>query len=149
MQRAFGRQKLCETCNGVGRLQIGTQVIQCESCKGTGIVYRRYNNTKVWYNGEQYDSKKEAAKAEWLDYQKSIGAIESWRPHPKFVVMPRFKKDGKLFRPILYIADFEVKYPDGRVEIIDIKGMKTEVFKLKMKLWNYKYQDSNMRLIIE
>ena len=33
-----------------------------------------------------------------------------------------------------YIADFVVYYPDGREEIIDVKGVETDVFKLKRKL---------------
>lgn len=33
-----------------------------------------------------------------------------------------------------YIADFEVIYADGRVEIIDVKGMKTSIYNLKKKL---------------
>jgi hypothetical protein len=34
---------------------------------------------------------------------------------------------------IKYVVDFQVFYPDGSVEYIDVKGMQTQMFKLKKK----------------
>jgi hypothetical protein len=50
-----------------------------------------------------------------------------------------FKKNGKLFRKIEYIADFQVHHLDGSVEIIDVKGVETAEFKVKRKLFERIY----------
>jgi hypothetical protein len=33
-----------------------------------------------------------------------------------------------------YIADFVVEYPDGKIAVMDAKGVKTPVYNLKKKL---------------
>lgn len=38
-----------------------------------------------------------------------------------------------------YVADFRVRYADGREEIQDAKGFRTEVYKLKKKMVNAVY----------
>lgn len=60
---------------------------------------------------------------------------------PKFELQPKFKKNGKLFREINYVADFKVYNNDGTIEIIDTKGFETTDFKLKKKMFEYKYPD--------
>jgi len=37
-------------------------------------------------------------------------------------------------RAICYVADFVVKYPDGEMSVIDCKGWRTEVYRIKKKL---------------
>lgn len=44
-----------------------------------------------------------------------------------------------------YVADFKVTYADGRVEIIDCKGMKTEAYKIKKKLFEYRYPELTIK----
>lgn len=107
----------------------------------------KYNNTKVEYNGVVYASKKEAEKAMEITMLHKAGEIIDWKPHPAYIVIPRFTKDGKIYRPTRYIADFWVKWKDGREEIIDIKGFPTEAFKIKAKLFNSRYP--KLKLIIE
>jgi len=42
---------------------------------------------------------------------------------------------GKVIeRPCAYIADFRVTYNDGRVDIVDAKGVKTADYIIKRKL---------------
>lgn len=45
----------------------------------------------------------------------------------------------KIVQGITYIADFDVIYADGSRKIIDPKGIKTTDFKLKEKMFNFKY----------
>jgi hypothetical protein len=53
-----------------------------------------------------------------------------------------FKKNGKTYRKIVYKADFEYfDIQQGKVIIEDVKGVKTEVYKLKKKLFEYKYPE--------
>jgi len=58
---------------------------------------------------------------------------------PRFELQPSFKKNGKTFRKIEYVADFEVTFADGAIRIYDCKGMRTEIYKLKQKLFEFKY----------
>lgn len=42
-------------------------------------------------------------------------------------------------RPIFYVVDFLVYENNGDKTYVDVKGMKTDVFKLKQKLFEYKF----------
>jgi len=87
-----------------------------------------------------FDSKREAARyCELLLLMKS-GEVKEVGLQPGFVLLDGYVKNGKKVRPIVYRADFTVYYADGRVEVEDVKGMKTKEFKLKEKLFNAKYE---------
>ena len=43
-------------------------------------------------------------------------------------------------RAVTYRADFEVYYTDGRVEVVDIKGFMTPEFRIKAKMFMFRYQ---------
>lgn len=58
-----------------------------------------------------------------------------------------FRYKGKMVRPIKYIADFLVKYSDGREEVVDVKGMRTDVYKLKKKLLLHQYPEIDFKEI--
>lgn len=109
--------------------------------------YSKYGNKKTLYNGLVYDSIKEAAFAEQLDllrHAKGKDRVVSWERQVPFTLHDGFTdKTGKKHLPIRYIADFKVKYEDGREEIVDTKGMRTEIFKMKLKMLLYRYPDIN------
>lgn len=88
----------------------------------------KYNNRKTFYSGRTYDSKKEAKRAAELDILVRVGEITSWFPQPVFRITHNGVEICK------YIADFKVVYPDGRVEYEDVKGVKTDIYRLKKKL---------------
>ena len=50
-----------------------------------------------------------------------------------------FEKNGKKYRRIDYKADFEIHKLDGTIEVVDVKGVETEAFKIKKKLFEKKY----------
>ena len=50
-------------------------------------------------------------------------------------------------RPITYRADFRVTYVDGHQEIEDVKGMETEIFKIKRKMFEYKYPNLTLKVV--
>jgi hypothetical protein len=62
-------------------------------------------------------------------------------------LIPSFKKQGKTIRRADYIADFLITYKDGSQVVIDIKGVATDVFKLKAKLFNFHYPDLELKVI--
>ncbi|WP_050613314.1 DUF1064 domain-containing protein [Bacillus testis] len=99
----------------------------------------KYHNKKTVIDGITFDSKAEALYYEQLKQLKENKQIKDFELQPRFLLQEAFKKNGKTFRKIEYIADFKVTNLDDSVEIIDIKGVETEAFKLKKKLFERKY----------
>ena len=89
----------------------------------------KYRNIKT--NG--YDSKKEANRAYELKMLERGGIISNLQEQVKFIIQPKFKHNGKAEREISYIADF-VYAKDGSQVVEDVKGFKTDVYKIKRKM---------------
>ncbi len=107
----------------------------------------KYNNKKTWVDGICFDSKKEAEYYCQLKLLKQAGEIRDFGLQPRYELQPTFKKNGTTYRSITYIADFVVVNNDGTTEIIDIKGIETQVFKIKQKLFEYIYPDLSLKVI--
>ena|SRR5690606_10735870 len=107
----------------------------------------KYNNKKVILDGIKFDSKKEAEYYCQLKLLKQAGKIKDYRLQPRYELQPAFKKNGKKYRAITYIADFAIANNDGTTDVIDIKGVETQVFKIKRKLFEYKYPDLNLKVV--
>lgn len=84
----------------------------------------------------------------YLKAEKAAGRVVRFELQPEFPLQESFKKYGKTIRGIKYIADFKVWYPDGTIKIIDTKGIETADFKLKRKMFDFKYPDIFLQLII-
>ena len=107
----------------------------------------KYGNKKTIVNGEKFDSLAESRYYLILLDKKKKGEIKDFELQPSFTLQPSFKKNGVTHRAITYKADFKVIHNDNRIEIIDVKGMKTEVFKIKQKLFEYNFPELSLRLI--
>lgn len=107
----------------------------------------KYSNKKTVVKGEKFDSLAESRYYLVLLDKKKKGEIKDFELQPVFELQSTFKKNGETFKAIKYKADFKVIHNDGRIEIIDVKGMKTEVFKIKQKLFECKYPELSLRLI--
>ena len=107
----------------------------------------KYNNRKTIVDGITFDSRDESLYYEALKDLKAKGLIKDYELQPKYLLQEAFEKDNKRYRAINYIADFKVINNDGSFCIVDIKGMLTTEFKIKMKLFNYKYPDIELKLI--
>ena len=105
---------------------------------------RKYNNRKIEIDGYTFDSRLEADFYLRLKPLVKSGKIKELKIHPRYLLQEGFSKNGKHYQPIYYIADFEVLYDDGVTVIYDTKGMRTEVYKIKRKLFEYKYQDKTI-----
>lgn len=80
------------------------------------------------------DSKKEARRYEELITMKQSGEISNLRLQVPYELVPKQKRsDGKTERSVKYIADF-VYEKDGETIVEDVKGMRTDVYRLKRKL---------------
>ena len=100
----------------------------------------KYYNKKVLINGIKFDSKKEGNIYIKLKLLEKQGLIKDLRMQVKYELQPSFKINGKTIRSINYVADFVYLDNKGIEHIIDVKGYKTEVYKLKAKLFAYKYR---------
>lgn len=99
----------------------------------------KYNNKKVTIDGIEFDSKIEARYYEHLKELEKQGVVSEFLLQKKYLLFEGFDKNGKRIRPIHYIADFEVHYADGTIEVVDIKGFETPDFRIKKKLFEYRY----------
>jgi hypothetical protein len=86
----------------------------------------KYHNVKT--NG--YHSKRESDHASTLALLARSGQITDLVEQPKFLLIP---KQGNL-RACFYIGDFSYIDIEGRKRVIDVKGIKTDVYQIKKKL---------------
>ena len=106
----------------------------------------KYHNKKVQVDMYVFDSIAESKRYKELKLLERAGEIKKLELQPRFLLQESFKKNGKTFRKIEYIADFQY-IENGRVVIEDVKGKETEVFKLKRKLFEHEYPDYELKLI--
>lgn len=99
----------------------------------------KYGNKKVELGGNVFDSKVEARYYQELRMREMAGDILFFRLQPRYLLQESFTKDGKTHRRIDYIADFEVHHKDGSIEVVDVKGVATDVFRMKEKMFHARY----------
>ena len=101
----------------------------------------KYGNRKVIIDGEKFDSLKEAARWQELKWLQRAGEIRELRRQVPFVIIPTQRdENGRVIeKQVTYIADF-VYYEKNslRSTVEDVKGVRTEVYKLKRKLMLYR-----------
>lgn len=115
--------------------------ISNKTAQRLGLVGKsKYNNSKVTYQGLTFDSKKEFEYYLILKDKEKRGLVFNIKRQVPLEIQPAFTdKSGVKHRAITYKADFV--YTDrvsGKVKYIDVKGFRTEVYKLKKKLLAYK-----------
>ena len=109
----------------------------------------KYHNQNTTIDNIKFASKKEAKRYQELKWLEKANEISELRLQVPFELQPSFKKYGKTYRKIEYIADFvyyDVKQDKYIVE--DVKGSKTtrtEVYLLKKKIFEYKYPHLTIR----
>jgi hypothetical protein len=105
-------------------------------------MYNKYSNKKVILDNIKFDSKAEKNRYMELKILEKSGLIKELELQKEFELQPSFKKNGKTYRKITYKADFY--YFDNhlnRYVVEDVKGYKTDVYKLKKKMFEYRYPD--------
>ena len=106
----------------------------------------KYKNKKTQVDMYVFDSIAESKRYKELALLEKAGKITKLELQPRFLLQESFKKNGKTYRKIEYIADF--KYMEnGQLIVEDVKGKETEVFKLKRKLFEKKYPELELKLI--
>lgn len=106
----------------------------------------KYNARRTVVDGITFASKGEAERYRQLKLLEYGGRISDLVLQPKFVIQEPFIDGcGIRHRGITYRADFQ--YVDrGNLVVEDFKGEQTEVFKLKMKLFLYRYRNVVFRI---
>ena len=106
----------------------------------------KYRNKKIQIDRYVFDSIKEGQRYRELTLLEKAGKISNLELQPKFLLQESFRKNGKTYRKIEYVADFQY-IENGKTIVEDVKGIQTDVFKLKHKLFEKKYPDLELRII--
>lgn len=105
----------------------------------------KYYNRKTTIDGITFASKKEALRYQELKFLEIAEEIKELTLQPKFLLQEGFKHNGRTYRKIEYIPDFSyVRTEDDILVIEDVKGVKTDVFRLKEKMLIKKLIEKNI-----
>jgi hypothetical protein len=107
----------------------------------------KYRNVKTKVDGILFDSKMEADYYIYLKDLQANGMIAAIELQPTYLLLPSFKKLGRTIRKTEYKADFLITYVDGSKLAVDVKGMTTQAFRIKEKLFHFNHPDLELVLI--
>jgi hypothetical protein len=93
----------------------------------------KFRAVKTEVDGIVFHSKKEAKQYEDLKLLERIGTVKNIELQPKFPIVLNGQKI------CTYIADFRYFDQELGVRIVDVKGMKTPIYRLKKKLVEAQY----------
>lgn len=88
----------------------------------------KYHSIRQNYNGYNYHSKLEAEWAGYLDRRLELGEIAGWERQFKVEL---FVNGHRITN---YFVDFRIEHLDGSYELLEVKGMETDVWLLKVRL---------------
>jgi len=91
-------------------------------------MYNKYRNIKTEIDGIVFDSKKEAAKYCELKMRVKCEDLIKFERQVPFIIMVNNTKI------CTYYADFVTYSKAGIREVLDVKGVKTQIYRLKKKL---------------
>lgn len=105
-----------------------------------GISKSKYGAETTEIDGHKFDSRFEAEHYAELKLMERAGIITDLELQPRFLLQEGFIYHGHKERKVEYVADFQY-YQDGKLIVEDTKGFRTDTYKLKRKLFLYKYGD--------
>jgi hypothetical protein len=88
----------------------------------------KFNNKKVCADGHKFDSLKEYEYYRELLMRQRCGDVVSFEMQVPFAVVVNDKKICK------YKADFVERLKSGLFVVVDVKGFRTPIYRLKKKL---------------
>ena len=98
----------------------------------------KYHNKKITVDGKIFDSKKEAERYKVLKMLENANIISNLSRQVPFELIPKQKNE----RAVKYIADFMyVETATGKIIVEDVKGYRTDVYKIKRKLFKWRYPE--------
>lgn len=109
-------------------------------------MQNKYKNKKTQVDMYVFDSAKEAQRYRELKLLEKAGEISNLELQPRFLLQDSFKKNGRTYRKVEYVADFQY-IENGKTIVEDVKGIQTDVFKLKHKIFEKMYPNLELRII--
>ena len=102
----------------------------------------KYRNKKTEIDGITFDSKVEAECYCHLKLLQKSKLILGFERQKRMLLQEGYTRPstGTKVRPIFYVVDFIVYENNGEKIYVDVKGMKTDVFRLKQKMFEYKFK---------
>ena len=101
----------------------------------------KYRNQRTKIDGVLFDSKKEAEYYSYLRMMLLAHEIIAFNRQVEFIL----QEGHDAVKPITYIADFLVIDKQRHPFYIDVKGMKTDTYKMKKKMLLAKYNGIDFR----
>ena len=99
------------------------------------MMFSKYKAVKTIVDGKKFDSKKEAKRYQELKLLEQSNEIKELELQVPFILIDK----SEYGRVIKYIADF-VYIRDGKQVVEDCKGFRTDVYRLKKRLFEEKYK---------
>lgn len=100
----------------------------------------KFNAKKTTVDGIVFDSRREAKRYAELKLMERAGVIRDLKRQVRYELIPAFDAGGKHYRPTSYVADFVYTDCKTGVEVVeDCKGYRTDVYRLKAKMFAHKY----------
>ena len=107
----------------------------------------KYNARKQEIDGHVFDSQGEAARYWELKMLRRAGEILDLKVHPKFDLIEPMVRGKKKLSAARYTADFSyIEKKTGWIVVEDFKGVKTEAFQLRKKLFLKRYPHHCFRI---
>lgn len=98
--------------------------------------YSKYNAKKSTVDGHTFDSIREAERYRELKLLEKGKEIRNLVLQPRFLLQDEFfDKNGVKHKKIEYVADFLYIDKAGRNIVEDVKGVLTDVYKIKKKMF--------------
>lgn len=99
------------------------------------MAYSKYHAKKVNYDGITFDSTKEFNRYKELKLLERQKIIKDLQLQVPFILIDK----SEYGRSIRYIADFTY-YENDKFVVEDVKGYRTDVYKLKKRLFEERYK---------
>lgn len=104
--------------------------------------------SKRTFNGIVFDSIME------MKYYRDVlcplvesGEVIEYELQKPYELQPGFTRNQKKVLPIMYVADFYMKYKNGYEVVIDVKGCPDTTATIKRKLFWHRYPDIDYRWV--
>ncbi len=94
----------------------------------------KYKAKKAQVDGITFHSTVERDRYLFLKLLEKSGEIKNFELQPQFELQEKFKRNGKSYMAIKYIADFSY-YEGDQMVIEDVKGKPTPLYEAKKKIF--------------
>lgn len=110
---------------------------------------KKYGAKKCFINELQFDSVMEARFYVYLLHLMKTGEVKSFERQVTYILQDKYRNKftKKIVPAIKYIADFVMKLADGTEAVIDVKGKETADFKIKKKMFGFRYPDTQFMCV--